>query len=131
MQTCVFLILWNTSLVHSFWYFWLAVLAFKCQLASSARRAARRAIPSAGPTVLKARYFRKKSISFGLGKWSYMSVQCSSFVKTTLHGVLLCSMVITLTNRNQSDPFKLKVLKNSRRDCQVITKWRKQFFQFN
>ena len=28
-----------TSLVHCFWYFWLAILAFKCQLASSARRA--------------------------------------------------------------------------------------------
>ena len=39
MPTCVILILWNTSLVHSFWYFWLAILAFKCQLASSARRA--------------------------------------------------------------------------------------------
>ena len=50
-QLCFILILWNTSLVHSFWYFWLATLAFKCQLASSARRAARSALPSAGPTV--------------------------------------------------------------------------------
>ena len=41
----------NSSLVHSFWYFWLATLAFKCQLASSARRAARSALPGAGPTV--------------------------------------------------------------------------------
>ena len=44
----------NSSLVHSFWYFWLATLAFKCQLASSARRAARSALPGAGPTVLHA-----------------------------------------------------------------------------
>ena len=51
-QLAVILILWNTSLVHSFWYFWLAVLAFKCQLASSARRAARSALPSAAATVV-------------------------------------------------------------------------------
>ena len=38
-----------------------------------------------------SRYFRKNSIIFGIGIWPYISVQCSSFMKTTLHGVLQCS----------------------------------------
>ena len=57
----------NSSLVHSFWYFWLAILTFKCQLASSARRAARSALPSAGTTV----YQHQEQQLIILARWEF------------------------------------------------------------
>ena len=78
--------------------------------------------------VLKSWFFKNFFFIFSIGKWSYITLQCSSFIKTTLYAVSHHCTVITFTNRNQSD--HLKALKNSHRDCQGIKKWRKQFFHF-
>ena len=77
---------------------------------------------------LKSWFFKKKNFISSIGKWTYISLQCSNCVKTSLADLDFGSTMITFTKAHQFED--LKSLKNSRRDFHGIKKWKWRFVLF-